>query len=473
MIFLTLTGKTMAENRRLWEENSRFADGAELRADFLLPGERALAASFPAETGVPVILTCRKPEDGGRWTDSEETRTAFFRSQIGSGFSFFDFEKDYDFPEAEELSKAGIRIIRSFHDFTGCPAGFFDFLIRVNSRGEIPKAAVTVASAAELAGFFEKSRALTFPKIVLAMGPFGFPSRILTEFSGSMITYCCPDGSPAAPGQISPREAVEIYRYREINRETALYAVTGNPLTQSRSPEIHNAYLKQRGLDAVFLPFQATSYDDFTFLANRFGIRGAAVTVPFKEAAAAAADAASFDVRSCGAANTVLFRNGKTEAHNTDIGGFLKLLSEAVPSVKGKKCLVFGAGGAAAACVCALATRGARVTVLNRTPEKAQRLAERFGCGFGGLEAAAGIDDADILVQASAAGMLDFEAVDPAAAYRYRGDEVVCDIVYKPRETPFLKRAAAVGCRCLYGIGMLEAQAQLQFELFYPEEPVV
>ena len=110
------------------------------------------------------------------------------------------------------------------------------------------------------------------------------------------------------------------------------------------------------------------------------------------------------------------------------------------------------------------------MTVLNRTAEKARRLAERFGCAFGGLGDAAAVKDAEILVQASAAGMSGFEAADPAAAYVYRGDETTYDIVYKPRLTPFLKRAAAAGCRCLYGLEMLEAQARLQFDLFYSPE---
>ena len=96
MIFLTLTGKTMAENRRLWEENRTFADGAELRADFLSPKERSEVSFFPKEAGVPVILTCRKPEDGGCWTDGEEARRGFFLSQRESGFSFFDFEENFE-----------------------------------------------------------------------------------------------------------------------------------------------------------------------------------------------------------------------------------------------------------------------------------------------------------------------------------------------------------------------------------------
>ena len=187
-------------------------------------------------------------------------------------------------------------------------------------------------------------------------------------------------------------------------------------------------------------------------------------------AAASCADEASFDVKSCGASNSLIFHRGRIEAYNTDIGGFLKPLTEVIPSLKGKKCLVFGAGGAAAACVCALADRGADVTVLNRTVEKAQRLATRFGCAFGSLEDAAAIKNAAILVQASAAGMTGFEATDPAAAYVYSGNEIAYDIVYKPRETPFLKRAAAAGCRCLYGLEMLEAQARLQFDLFYSPE---
>ena len=126
MIFLTLTGKTMAENRRL--------DGAELRADFLSPKERSEVSFFPKEAGVPVILTCRKPEDGGCWTDGEEARRGFFLSQRESGFSFFDFEENFDFPQTESLSRFGIRVIRSRHDFSRRRPDFPAFLRRAGRR---------------------------------------------------------------------------------------------------------------------------------------------------------------------------------------------------------------------------------------------------------------------------------------------------------------------------------------------------
>jgi 3-dehydroquinate dehydratase/shikimate dehydrogenase len=129
---------------------------------------------------------------------------------------------------------------------------------------------------------------------------------------------------------------------------------------------------------------------------------------------------------------------------------------------------VIGAGGASRAVVAALVAAGADVLVLNRSPERARGLAERFGARWTGLDAAglaALAGHADLIVQATSAGMGEGGG-DPVASYRFTGREIAYELVYVPRETPFLARARAAGCTIIPGIRMLFAQARSQFELF-------
>jgi len=125
----------------------------------------------------------------------------------------------------------------------------------------------------------------------------------------------------------------------------------------------------------------------------------------------------------------------------------------------------------------ALVGRGIRPLILNRSPERARRLAEEFGCPWGPLGPeghALAAEGVELIVQTTSAGMGAERDLDPLAGYRLRGSEVVYDLVYDPPVTPLLRRAAAAGCRTVGGLEMLAAQAREQFRLFtgreYPVE---
>jgi 3-dehydroquinate dehydratase/shikimate dehydrogenase len=147
---------------------------------------------------------------------------------------------------------------------------------------------------------------------------------------------------------------------------------------------------------------------------------------------------------------------------------------------------VLGAGGAARAVVYALVGERARVLILNRTPERARRLAEEFGCRFGGLERADLAGHDELIVQTTSVGMegmggvgiaggaegeeAGFRPADPLPGYRFSGREIVCDIIYTPPLTPFLRRAREAGCQIIPGTEMFLAQARAQFRLFTGRE---
>ncbi len=523
-ICLCLTGATLEQDAELLRRERGYVDLAELRADSLQPGELAHLARFPAMADVPVILTLRRAGDGGQWRGKEADRRRLLRQALaGSGgapaaggrrearperpFAFLDLEHDLVDPALEEAARAsGCRLIRSYHNFSGVPA---DLAARVRrlaraagprggGPGGLPKAAVWVRGARDQRRLAEAFRELQgVEKILVGMGEFGRFSHILAGRLGSWLSYCSPEsgegvGQPAAAaGQLDPRTIVELYRFRQVGPDTAVYGVVGNPIAHSRSPHLHNPGFAALGLDAVYVPFLADELPAFLRAAEALGVRGLSVTVPFKEqalrlargAGAQAAEggaqpggegrllsAAGVEARVVGAANTLIAEGRGWQAANTDVAGFLAPLEREAPDLLragAAGATVLGAGGAARAVVYALCRRGLRVLVLNRTPARARALARRFGAEWGGLDPegmARLAAHAALIVQATTVG-LDGTG-DPLPEYGFRGTEVVYDLVYGPGPTPLLRRARAAGCRTIAGEEMLRAQAAAQFRLF-------
>ncbi|HHN72636.1 MAG TPA: shikimate dehydrogenase [Thermopetrobacter sp.] len=261
--------------------------------------------------------------------------------------------------------------------------------------------------------------------------------------------------------------------------------VIGWPVEHSRSPLIHEWWLKELGLPGRYEKRAVPPGELREFLLSlpRSGRRGCNVTVPHKEAAfrilrdagAVIHDAA----RRLAAVNTVWLEGDRLHADNTDVHGFMANFRAHCPDWRPREhgnVLVVGAGGAARAVVAAFLEAGAEnVTVANRTVEKAERLAEDLGPGVTAIpfdDAAGRLPETDVLVNATTLGMegrpplpLDIAAL-PAHA-------IVADIVYVPLRTPLLAAAAARGLRTVEGLGMLLHQAVPGFEKWFGRRPRV
>jgi 3-dehydroquinate dehydratase/shikimate dehydrogenase len=475
-ICLVLASPTLAEDLRLADELRARIDLVELRADHLRDSEAAAASSFPARVGVPCILTVRRRSDGGRFSGAERDRVALLRKLAGAGFTYVDLEEDLRAPELDAaVRKAGAKVVRSLHDFTGVPAGLSRRIATLaRGPGEIAKVAVTPRTCEELAGLLEAcSAAGAQPRVILGMGEVGFPTLVLASKLGSAWCYASPTAEAVARGQVAPPTLEEVYRFRSIGPETRVFGVIGNPVMHSRSPLIHNRGFAALGMDAVYLPFHVPDLDEFWKVADILGIRGLSVTVPHKTAVLRFDVEGDADVRAAGACNTLVRAagSGPWTGANTDMEGFLAPLRDvfrgSIPP--GLRATVIGAGGAARSVVAALTSAGARVLVCNRTVDNARRLADTFGADFAGLSAdgmtSAGTA-ADLIVQTTSAGMAPQEAVDPAPWLRFSGREIVYELVYSPARTPIVERARAAGCRVIPGWKMLLAQARRQFLLF-------
>lgn len=262
-----------------------------------------------------------------------------------------------------------------------------------------------------------------------------------------------------------------------LNSETHLYGVFGNPVRHSLSPLIHNAAFKALGMNAVYLAFEV--HPEGLGLAfegiRSLDLRGANLTIPFKEVAMDFIDEVPEDVdRAIGAINTVVNKKGVLVGYNTDGPGFLTALAgELRFHPAGKNILVLGAGGAGRGVVFALARSGAsRIFIYNRTRSRAEGLVEFAAPHFSEteIEPVISLDELrlqkiDLVVNATSCGMKDQEEM-PFDLKLLKSRPAVYDLVYSPAETPFLKEAKALGWRAANGLGMLTAQAALSFELW-------
>lgn len=253
------------------------------------------------------------------------------------------------------------------------------------------------------------------------------------------------------------------------------FAVIGDPIAHSRSPLIMGAAFAAAGIPAEYQRRRVplACLDGFLAAARR-ELRGFNVTIPLKEAVAARVDDRSPLVERTGAANTVIRRGERLEAHNTDVEGFGRSLDAAGIEVRGRNAVVFGAGGSARAVACALLERGARVTLAARTPGRAEAVRQALGGAITvgpqlPLETLADADTA-LAVNATPLGMAPFEQASPLPqAFPLPRRLAIYDLVYG-RETPLLVHARRCGCAAIDGAEMLLQQAAAAFYLWTGQE---
>jgi shikimate dehydrogenase len=248
---------------------------------------------------------------------------------------------------------------------------------------------------------------------------------------------------------------------------TDRYAVIGNPIAHSRSPEIHAAFARQTGEDLRYERLLAP-LDGFAPAVAAFraaGGRGLNVTLPFKGEAFRLADDTTERARGAEAANTLRFDGGRVHGDNTDGVGLVRdLAANLGVALAGRRILIVGAGGAVRAVIGALLeARPAELAVVNRTGGRAAALARQFGgrilgTGFETLPR----HGFDVVINASSAGLAGEAPPLPAAAFA--PGATAYDMVYAQGETPFLALARAHGAaRLADGLGMLVEQAAESF----------
>jgi shikimate dehydrogenase len=255
--------------------------------------------------------------------------------------------------------------------------------------------------------------------------------------------------------------------------------VIGWPVKHSRSPLIHNYWIKLHGLAAEYRHEEISpeAFPEFITHLAAHGYVGANITLPHKEAALALSEP---DDRALtvGAANTLWLDHGQLRSTNTDVEGFTANLDAAVPGWDAslEEAVVLGAGGSARAVVYGLIERGCEcIHVVNRTPERVEALRERFGpsvqpAHWGALPHL--LTRAGLLVNATSLGMTGQPPLEISLSPLHE-DAVVVDLVYAPLETALLKAARKRGLATADGLGMLLHQAVRGFQLWFGVRPEV
>lgn len=260
-----------------------------------------------------------------------------------------------------------------------------------------------------------------------------------------------------------------------------LAGVIGSPIAHSKSPRLHQHWLKRYGIRGHYIPMDVSSEDLELAMRTlpKLGFVGVNVTIPHKEHVLSIADVVSDRAALMGAANTIVFRaDGKIHADNTDGYGFIENLKQGVPDwdPSAGPAAVIGAGGAARAVITALLDAGVQeVRLSNRTKTRAEALRHEFGTKidvYDWVHAGNILEGAATIVNTTSLGM----EGKPELRIPLDGiqkEAVVTDLVYAPLETRLLQYARSIGCRTVDGLGMLLHQAAPGFERWFGMKPEV
>lgn len=264
-----------------------------------------------------------------------------------------------------------------------------------------------------------------------------------------------------------------------MTTQRKIAGVMGWPIEHSLSPRLHGYWLKKYGIDGdyVMLPVPPDELGATLKSLPEKGFSGVNLTVPHKEAAMGFVNDIDIMAKNIGAINTVVvLGNGRLMGRNTDIYGFSENLKAAGFQATGGVATVFGAGGAARACVAALASMEFKeIRLVNRTRNRAEKLAADLNSDkirVMDWDSYYSLENTTLLVNTTSLGMKGLPPLDVALDLLPK-EAWVTDIVYTPLMTPLLKNAAARGNKVVDGLGMLLHQARPAFEAFFGVDPEV
>ena len=450
----------------------------EFRLDYLpdpLSALPLLASFLHSAPSAHLLATCRPRRSGGRFPGSAEDERQILLAAAEAGFAILDLSletaEELGDAATEQLRASGAAVLISFHDFHG--TGDLEAIyrriraLRPDFVKIIPTAQSLTDSLAVL-DLLHTHRADTPALIALAMGESGILTRILGPRAGSAFTFAAAHEREAtAPGQLTARNLVDLYRMRNISSTTRLFGVAGDPIHSSLSPLMLNTAFRHAGLDAVYLPLKTSSAPELLQAARLLPLNGFSITMPLKQDIVPLLDTVDPLAARIGAVNTVRRSDdGRLHGANTDVAGIVIPLEQRL-SLQDARVVVLGAGGAARAAVFGCVDRGAKVHIVNRSPEAAARLAKEAGAEALPREALT-TEHFDILINATPAGMRGNALTLPLEKSELNAD-LVFDLVYNPIETPLLALARARGLQVIPGVEMFVQQGARQFELWTGE----
>jgi len=448
----------------------RGADLAEFRIDALRHPTAGDLKRLASALGPRSIATLRSSAQGGFCGLDRGARHALLLEACRLPFRYVDVELTTDAERLGEYAKlaksrAKDLIVSHHFDAPASPEEVGEILDACLAQGRVAKVAVPVATVEEAAALVDLARQRASARFVLiGMGPAGMLTRALAADAGQEIQYAV-GNRETAPGQLALDAALRVR-----SKDAFVLGLLGHPLGHSLSPAIQEAALGALRLHGVYLPFDMAepSLEPFLSAADGLHVRGLNVTIPYKETVAGLMDELDGDAEALEVVNTVVLHEGWAKGHNTDTFGFRTSLRSLGLRLGERHALVVGAGGAAKAAVHVLLREGAEVTVSNRTPSRAEDLADSFDESIEILtpDEVSRRGPWDLLVNATPVGTLGMDADLPVPETVLGRTAFVYDLVYNPPETPLLAAARRLGVRGTNGLEMLLQQAAKSFELW-------
>ena len=463
----------MAEHKHLAEQGVELV---ELRLDFI---RRAVnLRRLLADRHCPVVATCRRKNEGGRWEHSESDRVMLLRTAIADGADYVDMEYDI----ADKIPRYGnTQRIISYHNFDETPDNLEEIHHRISEMDpDIIKIATMANNPIDNIKCLRLVRDSQIPTTAFCMGEMGLASRILCGRAGAPLTYATfSEERKMAPGQLTYTKMRDDFRYDSITKDTVILGVIADPVAHSLSPVVHNACIIEKGLDMLYLPFRVPKeyLEEFIKLCPELGVRGLSVTIPHKEKCLKCINVLDDNVAGIRAANTIVFKEVNAYGYNTDCTAAMTSLKNAIMEkhpdekpFKDREFLVLGAGGVARAIAFGLTFRDAKVTICARDYRKSEDLANALDCKSVDWAARAN-HPTSVLVNCTPVGMHPNMDESPFEPDWFEKTVIVFDTVYTPERTLFIKQAREAGCTTITGVDMFVRQAAEQFKLFTGQVP--
>ncbi len=489
-VCVAIIGSDAAELLQRAEALYRDNPFLEFRLDYIakplgaLPKLKAFLAEHPEVTA---IATCRREANGGKFAGTNAAQLEVLQKAAASGFHLVDVElqtaEKVKPQELDKLRQSGAALILSYHDFmtTKDLDGIFE---RMHSHEaefiKIVSTARHLTDNVAMVRFLERARDKA-NVVGICMGEQGIISRILGPRSGSIFTFASvTSGEETAPGQISARTLLDLYRVDQLDLATKVYGVAGNPVAHSLSPAMLNAAFRRERVNSVYVPLQTSGIRDLLTLIREVPLGGLSVTMPFKQEILKHLQKTDPMSERIGACNTVIrSQDGKLYGFNTDVAAVVRPLEKRL-ALKDAKILVIGAGGAARAAVFGLQEKGAEIFILNRTVPTAQKLAREAKAKAVKREQMAK-SSFDVIINATPVGMRGVGKQKAGPQSPLEPNEInarlVFDLVYNPIDTPLIRAAREKGIPVITGVEMFVHQGARQFEIWTgkpaPEEEML
>ncbi|MDC3037342.1 shikimate dehydrogenase [Candidatus Pelagibacter sp.] len=251
------------------------------------------------------------------------------------------------------------------------------------------------------------------------------------------------------------------------------YLVVGNPINHSLSPELHNHWINQNNIDAIYekKKIDYSELENLILKIKKENIAGANVTVPFKNAIIPYLDKLSDEAKKTQSVNTICYEDRNVIGHNTDIVGFEAAIKKINFNFNNKKIFILGAGGVVPSIVYASLKMGSsEIVVSNRTKSKAEKVKKIFDkvqiVNWGD------IPNFDVIINATSLGLKKDEKINLDFA-KIGKNKLFYDVIYNPHETNFLSTGKKLGNISENGKLMFIYQAFSAFKLWHNVEPTI